>query len=103
MALPLSPDFPRNLNTVAVLIPAWEPDGSIASLTQSLILLGFGAVVLVDDGSSSACAVLFEHLATLPGVHLVRHAVNLGKGRALKTGFNYCLLQLPEFEAVVTA
>jgi len=104
MALPSRPGFPRNLNTVAVLIPAWEPDGSIASLIQSLISLGFGAVVLVDDGSSSsACAVLFEHLATWPGVHLVRHAVNLGKGRALKTGFNYCLLRLPEFEAVVTA
>jgi len=103
MAWPASPDSTRNLNSVAILIPAWEPDSSIAPLIQSLTALGFGAVVLVDDGSSSACAALFANLATLPGIHVLRHAVNLGKGRALKTGFNYCLLQLPHFEAVVTA
>lgn len=103
MAWPVSPDVPRKLSSVAILIPAWEPDSTIAALVQSLTMLDFGAVVLVDDGSSNACGALFADLAPLPRVHVLRHAVNLGKGRALKTGFNYCLLELPHLEAVVTA
>jgi putative flippase GtrA len=36
-------------------------------------------------------------------VHVLRHSVNLGKGRALKTGFNYCLSELPDMKGIVTA
>jgi hypothetical protein len=32
-----------------------------------------------------------------------KHAKNLGKGRALKTGFNYCFLNFNESEGFVTA
>jgi putative flippase GtrA len=36
-------------------------------------------------------------------VHVLRHAVNLGKGRALKTGFNFVLDRFPHLLGVVTA
>jgi hypothetical protein len=36
------------------------------------------------------------------GVHVLRHAVNLGKGRALKTGFNFILGRFPHLMGVVT-
>jgi hypothetical protein len=36
-------------------------------------------------------------------VHVLRHAANLGKGRALKTGINHFLTVLPGFVGLVTA
>ena len=88
---------------VAVLIPAWQPDERLAPLVSALAAAGFGAIVVVDDGSSPACAANFASAEALPRVHLLRHAVNLGKGRALKTGMRYFLNELAGFEGLVTA
>ena len=61
-------------------------------------------VIVVDDGSSPAHKDVFAALADKPRLHLLRHAVNLGKGQALKTAFNYFLVSLPENHVgVVTA
>jgi len=91
------------LERVTVLIPAWQPEQPLAVLTAALVAQGFGAVLLVDDGSDASCSTLFEQLASLPRVHVLKHAVNLGKGRALKTGINYFLNELPEMDGLVTA
>jgi len=93
----------HGLDAIAILIPAWQPDASFAPLVKSLLAAGVGAIVLVNDGSTPEYGMVFEQFATLPSVHLVRHAVNLGKGRALKTGFNYCLCELPHLAGIVTA
>jgi glycosyltransferase involved in cell wall biosynthesis len=92
-----------SLSRIAVLIPARGPERSLLTLLRELIAAGFGAVIVLDDGSSSSCAEIFNAAAQIDGVHRLRHAVNLGKGRALKTGINYFLNQLPEFTALVTA
>ena len=42
-------------------------------------------------------------MAAFPNVQLLRHAVNLGKGAALKTAFNHVLCTYPELAGVVTA
>ena len=57
----------------------------------------------MNDGSSPEFAPIFTAAAQVPGVHVVRHAVNLGKGAALKTGFNYALCQFPDLAGIVTA
>jgi glycosyltransferase involved in cell wall biosynthesis len=88
---------------LAILIPAWQPDEQLAILVAGLGEEGFGAVIVVDDGSDEKYAAVFEELALLPRVHVLRHAVNLGKGRALKTGINYFLSELPEMDGLVTA
>ena len=93
----------ESLRSIAVLIPARDPDLVLVPLVETLSAAGFGAIVLVNDGSSPACDALFDALSALPSVHLLQHAVNLGKGRALKTGFNYCLTQLPDVSTVITA
>ncbi|SNS36135.1 Glycosyl transferase family 2 [Granulicella rosea] len=92
----------QGLSSVAVLIPAWQPETVLIALTEELMSAGFGAVIAVDDGSGSAFEGVFARLR-LRGVHVLRHAVNLGKGRALKTGFNYLLTDKPELRGVVTA
>jgi glycosyltransferase involved in cell wall biosynthesis len=91
------------LDRLAVLIPAWQPEQAFVALAASLVAHGFGAVVVVDDGSGQSFASIFDQLALLPRVRVLRHAVNLGKGRALKTGINHLLGELPEMEGLVTA
>jgi glycosyltransferase involved in cell wall biosynthesis len=91
------------LERCAVLIPAREPESSLGEIVSGLLDAGFGAVLVLDDGSSPHCRRLFESLRPLPRVHLLRHAVNLGKGRALKTGINAFLTGFPGFDRLVTA
>jgi putative flippase GtrA len=59
--------------------------------------------VVVDDGSGPEFGDLFTRVAELPGVELLRHATNLGKGAALKTGLNYALCRYAGLTGVVTA
>ena len=91
------------LERVAVLIPAYNPDSGLPQFVARLLKKGFGAVVVVNDGSDRCSEEVFREVAATPGCTLLRHAVNLGKGRALKTGFNYFLLNYPAFVGVVTA
>jgi len=46
---------------------------------------------------------VFTQLEQMQGIILLRHAVNLGKGRALKTGFNWILSEMPGVAGVITA
>ncbi len=91
------------LANVAVLIPAYNPDWRLPQLVAELVDQGFGAVLVVNDGSDGRCEEVFQEVAATPGCTVVRHVVNLGKGRALKTGLNYFLLRFPTFIGVVTA
>jgi putative flippase GtrA len=61
------------------------------------------AIVIVDDGSTTVHRPIFDQLEAFPGVTVLRHAVNLGKGAALKTGINFILCQYPAAPGVVTA
>jgi glycosyltransferase involved in cell wall biosynthesis len=86
-----------------VLIPAWQPESVLTRLVQELSTAGFGAVVVVDDGSGNEWMELFSGLERMSGVHLVRHENNQGKGKALKSGFRYVRTALPGLKGVVTA
>lgn len=89
-----------------VLIPAYKPGEEMTRLVAELLRWPeklLAGVVVVDDGSGSAYRQRFDHLAGLTGVTVLRHVVNLGKGAALKTGFNHALLAWPDAAGVVTA
>ncbi|MGO9231169.1 MAG: glycosyltransferase [Bryobacteraceae bacterium] len=88
---------------MAVLIPARRQERALAPLVDALHDAGFGAIILVDDGSPAEDQQFFASLAANTRVHLLRHAVNLGKGRALKTGINYFLTAFPDYVGLVTA
>jgi glycosyltransferase involved in cell wall biosynthesis len=90
------------LDTVAVLLPAWQPEPALVALAEELRAAGFGLVLVVDDGSHAAAQPVFNDLLAL-GFPVLRHAVNLGKGRALKTGFNAVLADYPNIRGVITA
>lgn len=73
---------------MTILIPAYEPDKRLLELIVQLQEYQLGPIVLVDDGSGPAYQGTFD-MAEAFGCTVLTHEANLGKGRALKTGFRY--------------
>lgn len=87
---------------VIILIPALEPDDKLVSLCQELKNANHSCLV-INDGSSPKAEGIFNQLRQM-NIPVLVHAVNLGKGQALKTGFNHCLTEYgDELIGVVTA
>lgn len=87
---------------IPALIPAYNPDKTLLSIAAALIDLGVEHIVIVDDGSDPECKFIFDKLRNMKQCHVLRHAVNLGKGRALKTGLNHIYLRFGETTGVIT-
>src|ERR1039458_8864966 len=98
-------ESPMQAETVrlAVIVPAYRPEESLLQLIGALSEKSIPAIVLVDDGSGPDYRETFRRAEEFPKVRLVRHAINLGKGAALKTGINYALCAFPGLQGVVTA
>ena len=75
---------------IVILLPSYNPDDKLVACVNSLLDAGFKEIIVVDDGSKEECQKYFDEVSG--NVHLVRHAVNQGKGRALKTGLNFAKL-----------
>jgi glycosyltransferase involved in cell wall biosynthesis len=90
-----------SLERVVVIIPAYNAGPALTQLVGELGEVGFGALVIVDDGSAAEHQRWFARVE--PHAHLLRHERNLGKGRALKTGFAFVEKMFPDVKVVVTA
>ena len=90
-----------NNKRAVVLIPAYKPDERLIELTRELRDNDLD-VLLVDDGGHEAFRHIFEACREL-GAEVAVHAVNMGKGRALKTGINAAMLKWPDMTGIVTA
>ncbi len=88
---------------IPVLIPAYNPNELLLPVVDDLIKYGFENIIIINDGSKSQCQPIFKKLENVEGCHVIHHAVNLGKGRALKTGLNYFSLNFKDSAGVVTA
>lgn len=88
---------------VPIIIPSYEPDKKLPGLLEQLKKTGFKNIVVVDDGSGEDYACFFKEAEEVHGCRVIHHAVNQGKGRALKTAFNYCLREFEQMPGVITA
>lgn len=86
---------------LAVLIPAYRPTDNLVDAVGALVNQSFAILVVVDDGSGPDFLDIFERVAKIPGVEVLRHAVNVGQGAALKTGINYLLCNVPDLAGVI--
>jgi len=90
-------------NVTPIIIPAYEPDDKLIGLMDNLVSAGLSPIVVVNDGSDKrAYGRIFDEVS-VRGAVVLDHAVNMGKGRALKTAFNYCLNEYPDIAGVITA
>lgn len=76
---------------IVIIIPALNPDENLNKLTTELHEAGFIHILLVDDGSNKENRRYFDIAKSKYGCKVITHSVNLGKGRALKSAFNYIL------------
>ena len=90
-----------DISKAVVLIPAYKPDERLIDLTRELLDKGL-RVMLVDDGGQETFKHIFDSCREL-GAKVAIHAVNMGKGRALKTGINACMIEWPDMSGIVTA
>ncbi len=87
---------------VTVVLPSLNPDEKLMKVVCGVLAAGFTDIIIVNDGSDSEHTQPFIKAAALPGVTVLTHTVNRGKGRALKTAFEYCLANRPNIDGVVT-
>lgn len=86
---------------MTVLIPSYEPDARLLGLIHQLIAVDSREIVIVDDGSGDNYRPIFA-AAKLLGCTILTHDHNMGKGRALKTGFQY-IKKLGKRDGVICA
>ncbi len=75
-----------DLHKVCVLIPAYNAEQTLGSVLEKVRPLQMDTIV-VNDGSEDET----KRVAVERGALLLDHPSNLGKGAALRTGFNYIL------------
>ncbi len=71
-----------------VLIPVYNHEHAVGAVVQAVLAHGLPCL-LIDDGSSPACAQVLRNLqAAEPGrITLLVHPINQGKGGAMLSGF----------------
>lgn len=88
--------------TIAALIPAFNPDHRLVEIVRGLADSEMAAIIVVNDGSNHESDPVFAELVTIDKVTVLQHAVNLGKGAALKTGLNRVYCSHPDCIGIVT-
>ena len=93
--------------TVVVLIPSLNPDDKFLALLRSIKAYQQTPdalslrVLVVNDGSGPSYDRFFDAARAEFGCTVLRHPVNLGKGAALKTAFQFILNEWPDCAGAV--
>lgn len=90
------------IERISVIVPSYQPDEKLLEVVKGLAEKGFRDIILVDDGGGETYAPFFEKAALFPGVTVLVHPENRGKGCALKTAFSYCMKERPNCSGVIT-
>ncbi len=92
----------NNAMNIAIMIPSLNPDQKLTNYVRQLAAENFREIVVINDGSSEEYDPIFDEIADMNKCTVLRHQVNKGKGRALKTGMEYILKSLPDCVGIVT-
>ena len=90
------------MEDIVVLIPTFNPDIEIMQKFINELTAKFKNVVIINDGCRDEFKDFFEELAKL-NIPILHHEVNRGKGRAIKTGFEYVLKNYKTVIGTITA
>lgn len=92
----------NDINKIVILIPSLNPDEKLFNLVEDLYKNKFENIVIVDDGSKEETLNVFDRIKEKYNSIVLKHSVNLGKGRALKTAFNYILENYKDLIGTIT-
>ena len=87
---------------VSVILPSYNPSEKLVQAVKCLTDAGFDDIIVINDGSDKSGARFFEGIKSNPAVTVIDHKKNMGKGRALKTGFEFFLNNRTDKAGVVT-
>ena len=73
------------MHNPCALITVYNHEAAVPAVVRSLLEHGLPCL-LVDDGSSPACAAVLAQLASLDNVSLITLPTNQGKGGAVQVG-----------------
>lgn len=91
------------LDSLAIILPSLNPDKKFLGVVDGLCEQGFKHIVVIDDGSDEEHQEFFNSAkAAHPEIHILHHGVNRGKGRGLKTAFEFVSKELPDAKGVIT-
>lgn len=76
------------VNDIVIMIPVYNPDEKFIKFVQELASEGYKKIIVIDDGSRNDTKYYFQEAVNSYGCDLVIHSINLGQGRAYKSGFN---------------
>lgn len=79
------------MRRVTIMIPCYKPDEKFLIHLDNLKNNGFDKIIVINDGSGECYDHFFVEAEKKYGCKVVTHSINLGQGRAYKTGFNYFL------------
>lgn len=89
------------MNNIVLIIPSLEPKENFIKFLSDA-KKSFKNIIVVNDGSSSKYDYIFKKIEK-DKILVLKHHINLGKGQALKTAFNYVLHNMSNIEIIVTA
>ena len=90
------------MDDIVIIIPSYKPERESMMEFIKKVKSNFKNIVVVDDGSGKEYRDFFDNLQN-EGIVVLRHYINFGKGRGIKTAFNYVLNNYPNILGVVTA
>ncbi len=90
------------MKDIVILIPAYKPEKEIMLKFLEELTLKFNNILIVDDGSGIEYKDFFNEIEKR-GLKVIHHEVNKGKGRAIKTGFDYILKNYNQLLGTITA
>lgn len=90
------------MEDIVILIPAYKPEKEIMGKFLEELTKKFKNIVIVNDGSGTEFDDFFVSLKN-QGLDVIHHEVNKGKGRAIKTGFDYILNKYINALGTITA
>ncbi len=90
------------MEDIAIIIPAYKPDKKIMMEFINKVKKFFIHIIIINDGSGKEYSDFFENLKK-QGIVVLTHYINLGKGRAIKTAFNYVLNNYKDIIGTITA
>lgn len=85
-----------------VIIPALNPLPMLVDYVEKLLKLDIKKIIVVNDGSDIKYCKVFEGISKFEECIVLTHDENKGKGRAIKTGFEYVLKKFPQANYVLT-